>query len=108
MFHRFTKASKPKQPKNSAFAAKSERGGAEIARGREAKVAGLPQARPIISDQNRIAGIRGIVFHARWIASHEALKAHLAFEASDVLRGLIRDSGDRIAVGNQVARACVC
>src|SRR5579859_4105899 len=61
-----------------------------------------PQARPIVRHEDRIDRIRRIVLDARGLASDKPLEAHLAFEAGNVLAGLIRHSGNRIAVRNDV------
>src|SRR5215471_12233683 len=40
----------------------------------------LTEAGPIVGDDNRIAGICGVVLHAGGITRHQALRANLAFK----------------------------
>src|SRR5260221_4561911 len=61
-----------------------------------------PQARPIVRNENRIDRIRRIVLDAGGLTSDKPLEAHLAFESGNILAGLIRHSGNRIAVRNDM------
>jgi hypothetical protein len=65
-------------------------------------VSGLPQPRPVIRNDDRIRRIGWIVFHAGGLARNQSSKVDLPFEARNILRRLIRHSGNRIAVTNQM------
>src|SRR5580692_6153284 len=65
---------------------------------------GSAQARPVVGDENRIAGIRRIVFHAGGLTCDEAFETDLPFETGDVLRGVIRDAGNCVTVRDEVPR----
>ncbi len=67
----------------------------------------LAETGPIVGDDDGVGGVRGIVLDAGWLAGDEAFEFDLAFEAGDVLRGVIGHAGDCIAVGNQVTRAII-
>src|SRR5487761_19025 len=58
----------------------------------------LAQPGPIIRDQNRVAGIRRIVFHAHGLSRDDAFEAGLFFQSADVLRRFVRHAGNRIGV----------
>src|SRR5882672_7080536 len=60
------------------------------------------QARPVIGDDDGIAGIGGVVLDAGGLAGNEPFEADLPFEAGDVLRGVIGNPGNRVAVGDEV------
>src|SRR5882724_6739195 len=62
------------------------------------------QARPVIGDDDGIAGIGGVVLDAGGLACNKPLEANLSFQAGDVLRSVISNAGNRIAVGDEVAR----
>ena len=55
-------------------------------------------AGPVVGHENRVAGIRRIIFHAGGLAGGEAFEAKALFEARDVLRGFVGDAGDRVSV----------
>src|SRR6266478_8372298 len=65
------------------------------------------QAGPVVGDQDRIGGIGGVVLDAGGLAGDEFVETHLALQAGDVLRGVIGDAGDGIAVGNELPWAQV-
>src|SRR5258708_6187614 len=56
-----------------------------------------PQAGPIVGDKDGVAGIGRIVFDAGGLAGREAVKTNLAFQAGNILRSLIGDSGKRVS-----------
>src|SRR6266853_1980824 len=64
-----------------------------------------PQARPIVRNEDRIDRIRRIVLDASGLAGDKPLEAHLAFKPGNILAGLIRHSGNRIAVRNDMPQA---
>ena len=68
----------------------------------------LAQTGPIVGDENGIDWVRRIVFDAGGLAGNQTFEAHLAFQAGDVLRGVIGDAGDGVAVGDELARAIDC
>src|ERR1700722_1992551 len=68
---------------------------------------GLAEAGPVVGDDNGVGGVGGVVLDASGLAGDEAFEFDLAFEAGDVLGGVIGHAGDCVAVGNQVARAIV-
>src|SRR6266568_6917850 len=63
---------------------------------------GSAQTRPIVGDEDGIAGIRGVVLDARGLAGDKTLQANLAFEAGDVLRRVIGNAGNQVAVGDEM------
>src|ERR1700687_734900 len=65
------------------------------------------QAGPIVGYQDGIGGIGGVVLDAGWLGGDQLVEAHLAFKTGDVLRGVVGDAGDGIAIGNELARAQV-
>src|ERR1700719_4481121 len=65
------------------------------------------QAGPVVGYQDGIGGIGGVVLDAGGLAGDQLVEAHLAFKTGDVLRGVVGDAGDRVAVGNELARAQV-
>src|SRR6516164_6840526 len=65
------------------------------------------QAGPVVGHKDGVDGIGRIVFDAGRKAGNEAVEAHLAFEARDVLRGVIGHAGNGVAVRDQMARAQV-
>src|SRR6266566_2208969 len=65
------------------------------------------QAGPVVGHQNGVDGIGRIVFYAGRVAGNEAVEAHLAFQARDVLRGVIGHAGNRVAVRDEMASAQV-
>src|SRR6516162_10746255 len=65
------------------------------------------QAGPVVGHEDGVDGIGRIVFDAGRKAGNEAVEAHLAFEARDVLRGVIGHAGNGVAVRDQMARAQV-
>src|SRR6184192_2508332 len=65
------------------------------------------QAGPVVGHEDGVDGIGRIVFYAGGQAGNEAVEAHLALEAGDVLRGVIGHAGNRVAVRDQMARAQV-
>ena len=67
----------------------------------------LAKAGPIVGDKNRVAGICRIVLDAGRLAGDETFEANLSFKARDILRGLIGDAGNRVAVGDEMTRAIV-
>src|ERR1700675_4230971 len=88
---------------------KGYRNAARIRTGNEIVHGGgeLAKAGPIVGDENGVAGIGRIVFDAGGLAGDEAFEANLAFETGDVLRGVIGDAGNRVAVRDQMARTVV-
>src|ERR1700732_1563266 len=62
------------------------------------------QARPVVGDQDGIRRIRRVIFYAGGLASDELVEVHLAFEAGYILRGVIGDAGNGVAVGDQLTR----
>ena len=62
----------------------------------------LSQTGPIVSNEDGIAGIGRIVLDTGGLAGNELVKADLAFEAGDVLRRVVGDSGNRVAVGDKM------
>src|SRR5579859_6295743 len=77
-------------------------GNQNAAYGPETELRPSAQPGPVISNQNRIAGICGIVLHTGGLASDEPLEPDLPLEAGDVLRRVIGDAGNRVAVGDEV------
>src|SRR5260370_31054580 len=65
------------------------------------------QTGPVVGHEDRIRGIGGVVLDAGWLAGDEPIETHLAFQAGDVLRGLIGDAGNGVAVGNELPRSQV-
>jgi hypothetical protein len=63
-------------------------------------VGSLPQPGPVVSDQDGIARVGWVVLHAGLLAADQALEFHLAFQAGNVLCGVIGHSGNGIAVGD--------
>src|SRR3984893_10833226 len=63
------------------------------------------QSGPGVVYQDRIRGIGGVVLDAGGLACDEPVEAHLAFKPGDVLRGLIGDAGDGVAIGDELPRA---
>ena len=63
------------------------------------------QAGPIIGEENRIAGIGGVVFYAGGLAGGDASQVGHFFEAGDVLGGFVGDAGNRIGVVEKLLRA---
>src|SRR6516165_9943094 len=64
----------------------------------------LSQPGPVVSHQDGIARIRRVVLHTGLLSGYQPFKSHLAFQARHVLRCVIRDTGDRITVENQMPR----
>src|SRR6516162_470755 len=94
----------PSQPKdNPSFRKAKSRVGQRNGQGgrpqKQPRTLPLTEAGPIVGNDDRIAGICGIVLHAGGITGHQALHTNLAFKTSDVLRGVIGDAGNRITVG---------
>jgi len=56
------------------------------------------QTRPIVGEEDGIRGVRGVVFYAGDLAGGDAGEMQPLFEAGDVLRGFVRDAGNRIRV----------
>jgi hypothetical protein len=63
------------------------------------------QPRPIVGNQNGVAGICRVRLDAGWLAGNEALEANLAFEAGNVLRGVIGNTGDGVTVRHKMPRS---
>src|SRR4030081_1469987 len=89
--------------KDSAISGKSERGRLAMPATTSAIVRSIAQAPrnsaqagPVISDDDGIAGIGGVVLHAGGLPGNEPLKSNLPFEAGDVLRSVIGNAGNRI------------
>src|SRR5712691_476318 len=61
------------------------------------------QAGPVVGHEDGIARIGRVVLDAGGLASDEAFQPNLAFQAGDVLRGVIGNAGNQIAVGNEMA-----
>ena len=68
---------------------------------------GLAEAGPVVGDDDGVGGVGRIVLDASGLAGDEAFEFDLAFEAGDVLRGVIGDAGNCVAVGNEMARTHV-
>ena len=64
------------------------------------------QAGPIVGEKNRVAGIRGIVLHAGNLTGGDARKMEALFEAGNILRGFVRDAGNRICVVDKLLYSC--
>src|ERR1700687_1086813 len=62
------------------------------------------QPRPVVGDQNGVAGICRVVFDAGRLAGNQALETNLALQAGDVLRGVIGNAGDGVAVRDKMPR----
>ena len=54
----------------------------------------LVQARPIVGQEDGVAGIGGVVFDAGGLAGGYAAQVLGFFQAGDVLRGFVGDAGD--------------
>src|SRR5580704_19575370 len=67
----------------------------------------LAEAGPVVGDDDRVGGIGWVVLDAGGLAGDETLEFDLAFEAGDVLGGVIGHAGDCVAVGNEMARTIV-
>src|ERR1700687_3329226 len=95
--------------KDSATGWKSERRRPAIPDPESARAARLTSAQsgPIVGNQNRIAGIGGVVLNAGGLPGDETFEANLALETRDVLCRVIRHAGNRVAVGDKMTRAHV-
>ena len=62
------------------------------------------QAGPVVGYQDRIGWIGRIILDAGGLAGCELIEADLAFQTSNVLRGVVSDTGNRIAVRDKLAR----
>ena len=50
------------------------------------------QAGPVVGNEDGIAGIRGIVLHARRLARSDSAQVSARFEAGNILCGFVRDA----------------
>src|SRR6266446_9998994 len=66
---------------------------------------GLVNAGPVVGHEDRIAGVRRVILHARGLACGKALQAKPLFQTRDVLGGFVGDAGNRVAVSNQTTHA---
>src|ERR1700760_782506 len=71
------------------------------------KLKRLAEAGPVVSDNDRIGRIGGVVLDAGGLTGDEAFEFDLAFEAGDILRGVIGDTGNCVTVRDEMARASV-
>src|SRR5271165_4796547 len=62
------------------------------------------QARPIVGNDDGVAGVGGIVFDAGRLPGNQALETDLPFQAGDVLGSMVRHAGNGVAVRNQMPR----
>src|SRR6267378_545321 len=60
----------------------------------------LVNARPVVGHEDRVAGVRRVILHARGLACGKALQAKPLFKTRDVLGGFVGDAGNRVAVSN--------
>src|SRR3990172_4432402 len=63
------------------------------------------QPRPIIGQQDGVAGVGRVILDAGRLAGNEPVETRARFEARDVLRRFVAHTGDRIAVAHQFAVA---
>ena len=63
------------------------------------------QTRPIVGEQDGVAGIGGVEFDAGGLAGGYAAEVLGFFEAGDILRGFVSDAGNRVRVVEQLLRA---
>ena len=68
---------------------------------------GTDPAGPVVGHDDGIGRVGGVVLDAGGLAGDEAFEFDLAFEAGDILRGVIGDAGNRVAVGDEMTRAIV-
>src|SRR5882724_87393 len=64
--------------------------------GKVCRRSSLTQTRPIVGHQYRVHRICWIVLDAGRLPGNQALEADLAFEASNILRGVIGDPGNSV------------
>jgi hypothetical protein len=62
------------------------------------------EAGPIVGEENRVAGVGGVVFYAGGLAGSYAGKVESLFEAGDVLGGFIGYAGDCVRVIKKAER----
>ena len=65
----------------------------------------LVQPRPIVSEENGIARVRGVEFHAGGLSGDHAAQVGLFLESGNVLRGLVSHPGNGIRVVQELLRA---
>src|SRR3984885_46545 len=64
----------------------------------------LVEAGPIVGEENRVAGVRGVVLYAGGLAGGYAGKVESLLEAGNVLGGLIGYAGDCVSVVKKAER----